>query len=333
MKIAIIGATGLVGSKFLEVLKEKQIQADYTLFSSSKSAGKVINFLGIDLVVQDLEKYSGEKFNYALFSAGGEVSKRFCPLFAKAGAVVIDNSSAWRMDKEVPLVVPEVNASESLLAKKGIIANPNCSTIQMVQVLTKIDKVNPIKRVVVSTYQSVSGAGVEAIEELKQNAHLTLHGQDPLNKKFSKGIAFNCIPQIDVLDLEDYTKEEMKMIKETSKIMGKEIPLSATCVRVPTLYCHAESVNIELTNPLVLEDIINSLKEDENLEILNNLKDGIFPTNTIATNSNKTYVGRIRKDLSVKSGINLWIVSDNLRKGAALNAVQILEFLISKNTI
>lgn len=328
MKIAIVGATGLVGRKFLEILTEKNLPAQYTLFASAKSAGQIINFLCQDLVVQDLNSYSQEPFDFALFSAGGMISQQFAPLFAKHGAVVIDNSSAFRMDPQVPLVVPEVNPQALDLIPKNIVANPNCSTIQLVQVLHKIDIVNPIKRVVVSTYQSVSGAGLAAIEELKNNSHLSLHGQAVKNHKFPEGIAFNCIPQIDLPDKEDYTKEEIKMIQESSKIIGRNLPLSATCVRVPTLYCHAESVNVELTNPLDLEVIKQALQSDENIVLVNDLSQGLFPTNTRATNSNHTYVGRIRKDLSVAHGLNLWIVADNLRKGAALNAVQILETLL-----
>ncbi len=324
-KIAIVGATGMVGRTFLKVLEEYDLKADYTLFSSAKSAGKTVSFMGKDYVVKELREDSfDEGFDIALFSAGGSTSEKFSPIAASHGCVVIDNSSAWRMDDEVPLVVPEVNPGDIPMYKnKGIIANPNCSTIQAMVAMKPIDDKYGIKRVVYSTYQAVSGAGLGGYQDLENG----IKGEEP--KKFPYPIFSNCLPHIDVFTESGYTKEEIKMINETRKILGKpDMRVTATTVRVPVFDCHSESINLELEKPFEVEDIKKLLSESEGIILQDDPKNNVYPMAVTAKGTNEVYVGRIRRDDSVENGLNLWCVADNIRKGAAANAVQIALKLI-----
>lgn len=323
LKIAIVGATGLVGQTFLEVLEEKQIHANYTLFASAKSEGKIIKFMNKEYEVQKLTKdILFDSYDYALFSAGSKIAKEYAPLFAKHGATVIDNSSAFRMDKSVPLVVPEINF-EDALDNLGIIANPNCSTIQAVLPLKAIDKKYKLKRVIYSTYQAVSGAGKLGIDDLLQDKV----------EKFPYHIKSNVIPQIDTFEENGYTKEELKMINETRKILKHpKLAITATCARVPILNSHSESINVETEYPFKIEDIKHYLNSFEGIIVTDDIKNNIYPLNTIANGTDNVYIGRIRRDYSVENGLNFWCVADNIRKGAASNAVQILEKLIQKRT-
>lgn len=323
LKIAIVGATGLVGQTFLEVLEEKQIHANYTLFASAKSEGKIIKFMNKEYEVQELTKdIPFDSYDYALFSAGSKIAKEYAPLFAKHGATVIDNSSAFRMDKSVPLVVPEINF-EDALNNLGIIANPNCSTIQAVLPLKAIDQKYKLKRVIYSTYQAVSGAGKLGIDDLLQDKV----------EKFPYHIKSNVIPQIDTFEENGYTKEELKMINETRKILKHpKLAITATCARVPILNSHAESINVETEYPFKIEDIKHYLNSFEGIIVTDDIKNNIYPLNTIANGTDNVYIGRIRRDYSVENGLNFWCVADNIRKGAASNAVQILEKLIQKRT-
>lgn len=328
INIAIVGATGLVGRTFLKVLEEKNLNNfNYTLFASKQSAGKVIKFFNKDYVVKELieTSFNNKAFDFALFSAGANTSQKFAKIAAQNGTVVIDNSSAFRMDKDVPLIVPEVN-SNRILDNKGIISNPNCSTIQAVVALKPLQIKYGIKRVLYSTYQAVSGAGKSGIDDFFN----TMKGEAP--KKFPYKIYNNCIPQIDVFLENDYTKEEMKMIEETRKIL--EIPdlkVSATCVRVPILNSHSECINVELENEFNIEDVKKILSNFSSIAILDDPKREIYPLAAFATDKDDVFIGRIRRDFSVKNGLNMWVVSDNIRKGAATNAIQILEYLIDKH--
>lgn len=324
-KLAIVGATGLVGRTILKVLEEKNIpNMEYTLFSSKKSAGTVLNFFNQDYIVQELtEKSFDTGFDFSIFSAGGEISKKFVPIAASKGCVVIDNSSAFRMDNNVPLIVPEVNISD-IINHENIISNPNCSTIQAVVALKPLDDKFKIKRIVYSTYQAVSGAGKLGLEDLS-NGYKNL----PL-QKFSHPIYDNCLPHIDSFLINRYTKEEMKLINETRKVLGHPyLPITATAVRVPVKNCHGESINIEFENSFTLEDIFSILKNAPGIMIKDDLDNLIYPTAEIANGHDEVFVGRIRKDYSMKNGLNLWVVADNLRKGAATNAIQIMEHLIN----
>ncbi len=324
-KLAIVGATGLVGRTILKVLEEKNIpNMEYTLFSSKKSAGTVLNFFNQDYIVQELtEKSFDTGFDFSIFSAGGEISKKFVPIAASKGCVVIDNSSAFRMDNNVPLIVPEVNISD-IINHENIISNPNCSTIQAVVALKPLDDKFKIKRIVYSTYQAVSGAGKLGLEDLS-NGYKNL----PL-QKFSHPIYDNCLPHIDSFLINRYTKEEMKLINETRKVLGHPyLPITATAVRVPVKNCHGESINIEFENSFTLEDIFSILKNAPGIIIKDDLDNLIYPTAEIANGHDEVFVGRIRKDYSIKNGLNLWVVADNLRKGAATNAIQIMEHLIN----
>ncbi|WP_456438380.1 aspartate-semialdehyde dehydrogenase [Desulfurobacterium sp.] len=333
--VAVVGATGAVGKEMIKVLEQRNFPVDkIKLLASERSAGKKLKFKGEEITVEKLTPESFEGVEIALFSAGGDRSKQFAPEAVKRGTVVIDNSSAFRMDKEVPLVVPEVNP-EDVKWHKGIIANPNCSTIQMVVALKPLYDLSRIKRIVVSTYQAVSGAGAAAIEELKAQSEAVLKGTKvPPPKKIPKQIAFNCVPQIDVFFDDGYTKEEHKMVNETKKIMhDPEIKVSATCVRVPVFIGHSESVNLEFEKPVSVEDAINALKNAPGVTVVNDFKNGVYPTPIDVAGKDNVLVGRIRKDDTIENGLNLWIVGDNLRKGAALNAVQIAEVLIEENLI
>jgi len=325
--VAVVGATGMVGGKFLEVLEERNLPVEnYYLFASAKSAGKKINFAGkehtvIELTSENVSALDG-KIDFALFSAGAGVSKEFAPLFVKAGAIVVDNSSQWRMYDDVPLVVPEVNP-EDVKWNKGIIANPNCSTIQAVVTLKPLKDRFGIKRIVYSTYQAVSGAGVAGFNDLKDG----INGVPP--KKFPRPIAFNMLPHIDVFMDDGYTKEEWKMIVETRKILhDSSLRVTATTVRVPVFYGHSESINVEFVQKCTRDDVVNALENFEGIVVMDDTKNNVYPTPLDAENRDEVFVGRIRIDDSVESGANLWVVADNIRKGAATNAVQIVELLI-----
>ena len=331
--IAVVGATGMVGAKFLEVLKERKLPVEnFYLYASEKSAGKVIKFMGKDHTVLLLseENVANKKIDIALFSAGGSTSAQFAPIFAKYNCVVIDNSSQWRMDPQVPLVVPEVNAEDALNHPKGIIANPNCSTIQAVVALKPLKDAFGIKRIVYSTYQAVSGAGVQGYEDLKCG----IAGQPP--KKFPYPIFANLIPQIDVFLENGYTKEEEKMIKETKKIFGDQtVKVTATTVRVPVFHGHSESINVEFIKPCTLKGVKEAIAGGEGIVVIDDITavPAKYPMPKYVENHDEVYVGRIRLDDTVPSGANLWVVADNIRKGAATNAVQIAEYLIKKNAI
>lgn len=324
--VAVVGATGMVGNKFLEVLSERNLPVEnYYLFASSKSAGKIIEFMGkphtvIELNPDNIKKY---KVDIALFSAGGSTSATYAPLFVEEGAVVIDNSSQWRMYDDVPLVVPEVNA-EDIDWNKGIIANPNCSTIQAMVALKPLHDKYTIKRIVYSTYQAVSGAGVAGYNDLVNGEK----GEAP--KKFPYPIHNNVLPHIDVFLPNGYTKEEEKMVKETQKILDKNIKVTATTVRVPVLNSHSESINVEFEKPCTLEGIYDALKSGENLIVMDDVANLLYPMPVNVSGKDEVFVGRVRIDDTVESGCNLWVVADNIRKGAATNAVQIAEKVIEK---
>ena len=325
-KIAIVGGTGVVGRTVLKVLEEKTFpNCIYTIFSSSKSAGTKLNFLGQTYIVCELKENSFDShFDYAIFCAGGEISKKYAPIATSKGCVVIDNSSVFRMNPEVPLVVPEVN-SEKIYENKGIIANPNCSTIQAVIPLKPIDDKYNIKRVIYSTYQAVSGAGRQGILDLENG----LKGMQP--KKFPYPIVDNCLPHIDIFLDDGYTKEEHKMIDETRKILNKpNLPITATTVRVPVKNCHSESINIEVEKDFDIYEVKQLLQNFPGIIVVDDISKNYYPIATKADGSDEILVGRIRRDYSVKNGLNIWCVGDNLRKGAATNAVQILEKLITK---
>ncbi|QER42144.1 aspartate-semialdehyde dehydrogenase [Thermodesulfobacterium sp. TA1] len=331
--VAVVGATGAVGRMMISVLEERNFPVkEIRFFASSKSKGLRLPFKGEEIPVEVLEETKSFKgIDIALFSAGAQRSLDFAPLFARDGAVVIDNSSAWRMDPEVPLVVPEVNPHAVAQYKnKGIIANPNCSTIQMVVALKPLHDYGKIKRIVVSTYQSVSGAGQKAIAELEAQVKAWCSGEPmPEPKHLPQFIAFNCIPQIDVFLPNRYTKEEMKMVEETKKIMEDEsIRVTATTVRVPVFYGHAESVNIETEKKINVEKAIELLEKAPGVLVFDNPEKKVYPLQIEVAGRDEVFVGRIREDFSVENGLNLWIVADNLRKGAATNAVQIAELLI-----
>ncbi len=329
--VAIVGATGAVGEQMREVLDERQFPVgELRLLASERSVGQFLPFQSRQLPVQVLKADSFKDIDIGLFSAGGSVSSEFAPLAVAAGAVVVDNTSVFRMEPDIPLVVPEVNAKEiANYTTRGIIANPNCSTIQMVVALKPIHDNARIKRVVVSTYQSVSGAGRKAMEELSQQVAALFNGKEIEKNKFPHQIAFNCIPHIDVFMGDGYTKEEWKMIEETRKILGEpNLPITATTVRVPVFCSHSESVNVETYVKLSADETRRILREAPGIIVEDEPANNLYPMAIEAAGKDATYVGRIREDKSVANGLNLWVVSDNLRKGAALNAVQIAEILI-----
>lgn len=334
LRVGVVGATGAVGREMLKALEQRAFPATLVrALASSRSAGQEIEFQGGRLVVEELDEHSFQDMDLALFSAGGSTSEKFAPIAAQSGCVVVDNSSAWRMDPEVPLVVPEVNPDD-LAKHKGIIANPNCSTIQMVVVLKPLHAAGRIKRVVVSTYQAVSGTGQKAIKELESQVRQMFNMQEPEINVYPYQIAFNCLPQIDVFLDNDYTKEEMKMVLETRKIMGDEsIRVTATTVRVPVFYGHSESVNVETEKKITPAEARVILSQAPGVQVLDNPREKIYPMPILAAGEDLTFVGRIREDESIANGLNLWIVADNLRKGAALNAVQIAEVLLERNLI
>ncbi len=328
MNICIVGATGNVGRKILDVLDKKNFSFDQLyLLASEKSVGKKILFKKKEYVVSNLEEFDFSKCDIAFFSAGGKIAEKFAEKAARH-SIVIDNSSFFRMDPDVPLIVPQVNSDDLNNIKKNIIANANCSTIQMVIALKPLHEIFKIKRIVVSTYQSVSGAGKDSMDELIDQTKLALDNKKINSKNFTKQIAFNAIPHIDDFSNDGYTKEEMKMINETKKILDKSVDVTATCVRVPVLVSHAESINIEFEKEFTLEKVRNLLENAEGCKVVNDQKDGGYITQLEAAGRDETFISRIRKDNTNEKAINLWIVSDNLLRGAALNAVEIAEAYI-----
>jgi len=325
--VAIVGATGLVGGTFLKVLAEYQFPIkNLRLLASSKSAGKIINYCGKKCVVEELTEKSFKGIDIALFSAGGEISKIYCPIAAQSGAVVIDNSSAWRNDPSVPLVVPEVNAKD--IRNKGIISNPNCSTTQAIIPLKALDDRYGLKRVVFSTYQAVSGSGMKGVNDLER----TLKGEK--NEFYPYEIAKTCIPEIDSFLENGYTKEEMKMVNETRKMLHKpELPISATCIRVPVPNSHGVSIMAELNQEFKIEDVKELFANYPGLKLVDKPLEHLYPTSTIANGNDFIYVGRIRRDLSSPNGILFYTVSDNIRKGAASNAVQIAKYIVENEML
>jgi aspartate-semialdehyde dehydrogenase len=334
-KVAVVGATGNVGREMLAILAERNFPADEVVaLASRKSVGTECSFGDKTLKVKALDHYDFSDVDICLMSAGGSVSKEWSPKIGAQGAVVIDNSSAWRMDPDVPLIVPEVNADAlSGFTKKNIIANPNCSTAQLVVALKPLHDKAKIKRVVVATYQSVSGAGKDAMDELfaQTKSVFTLDEQE--SKKFPKRIAFNLIPQIDVFMEDGYTKEEWKMVVETKKILDPKIKLVATCVRVPVFVGHSEAVNIEFENPITANEARETLRNAPGCLVIDKHEPGGYVTPYECVGEDATYISRIREDITVENGLEMWVVSDNLRKGAALNAVQIAECLINRKLI
>ena len=335
-KLAIVGATGVVGRTVLQVLQERNLPiSKYVFFASKKSAGKTIHFMGKDSLVQELTESSfDEGFDYAIFSAGGSTSLKYAPIAVSKGCIVIDNSSAFRMEPNVLLVVPEVNP-DVIKNHHGIIANPNCSTIQAMPVLKPLEDNYKIKRIIYSTYQAVSGAGQKGINDLENGIINYVHYnslETPL-EKFPHPIFNNCLPHIDVFLDNGYTKEEEKMINETRKILGRsDIKITATTVRVPVFNSHSESINVELENSFELSDIISLLKRSPNVVVQDDLIHNIYPLAANVSGNDEVFVGRIRRDFSIENGLNLWVVADNIRKGAATNAVQIVEKLIELNS-
>ena len=332
--VAVVGATGAVGREMLKTLEDRAFPATEVIpFASARSAGSKVPFAGTELTVRELKKDVFAGVDIALFSAGGSTSETFAPYAAAAGCVVVDNSSAWRMDERCPLVVPEVNA-DALDAHNGIIANPNCSTIQMVVVLKPLHDAASIRRVVVSTYQAVSGTGQKAITELETQVRQLFNMQEPDINVYPYRIAFNCLPHIDVFLENDYTKEEMKMVHETVKIMNApEIKVTATCVRVPVFYSHSESVNIETERKISARDARAILSQAPGVRVYDNPGEKMYPMAIDAAGEDETFVGRIREDETIPNGLNMWIVADNIRKGAALNAVQIAEELLRRDLL
>jgi aspartate-semialdehyde dehydrogenase len=327
-RVAVVGATGMVGQAMREILEERSFPvSELRLLASERSRGKRFTFRGEELEVGVLDEDSFQGIDFALFSAGAAISTRFAPIAVEAGALVVDNSSAFRMDEGVPLVVPEVNPQDAF-EHSGIIANPNCSTIQMVVVLKPLHDRSPIRRVVVSTYQSVSGTGKNAVEELEVQTREAHGGRELEAQVYPHPIAFNCLPHIDVFLPGGYTKEEMKMVGETQKIMGlPDLPVSATAVRVPIFVGHSESVNVEFTEAIDPDEARSILRKAPGVEVVDDPENAVYPLALDAAGKDPCYVGRIRADTSCPRALNLWIVSDNLRKGAALNAVQIAELI------
>ena len=331
MNIAIVGATGNVGRKTIEVLEHKNIPIDNLyLLASSKSVGKKVLYKGKELEVINLTNFDFSKVKVAFFAAGGEISEKFA-LRASEKCLVIDNSSKFRMDPDVPLIVPQVNSDALKKMKKNIIANPNCSTAQLVIALKPLHDLFTIERIVVSTYQSVSGGGKAPMDELIEQTKKVLNGQKVKSKNFTKQIAFNAIPHIDLFSEDGYTKEELKMTYETKKILGENINLTATCVRLPISVSHSESVNIQFKQNFSLEQIRDALNNFEGCKVVDERSDGGYFTPIEAEGKNETFISRIRKDKTIENGLNLWIVSDNLLRGAALNSVEIAETLIKNN--
>jgi aspartate-semialdehyde dehydrogenase len=335
MKVAVVGASGAVGQEFLEVLAERNFPMDeLVLFGSARSAGKEYEFKGKKLVVKELKH--GDDFkdiDIALTSAGASISKEFAETITKYGAIMIDNSSAFRYDNDVPLVVPEVNPEDSKNRPRNIIANPNCSTIQMVVALKPIDKLSKIKRVRVATYQAASGAGAQGIAELENQVKEVAEGKTPTIQKFPYQLAMNIIPHIDVFLENDYTKEEMKMNWETKKIMHTDAEVSATCVRIPVARAHSEAIWVETEKPLSVEEVKTAFAKAEGLTVIDNPAEKQYPMPLFVSGKDDVYVGRIRKDVTDPNSLTFWCVGDQIKKGAALNAVQIAEWLIANGEV
>jgi aspartate-semialdehyde dehydrogenase len=334
-KVAVVGATGNVGREMLNILEEREFPADEVVaIASRKSIGQEVSYGDKTLKVKALEHYDFSDVDICLMSAGGTISKEWSPKIAAQGAIVIDNSSAWRYDSDVPLIVPEVNADAITgFAKRNIIANPNCSTAQLVVALKPLHDKAKIKRVVVATYQSVSGAGKDGMEELDRQTKALYSIQEVQAKKFPKRIAFNVIPEIDVFQDDGYTREEWKMVVETKKILDPKIKLTATCVRVPVFVGHSEAVNIEFEEPITADEARELLRKAPGCIVIDKREPGGYVTPHEAAGEDATYISRIREDATVENGLSMWVVSDNLRKGAALNAVQIAEVLINRKLI
>ena len=331
MKIAIVGVSGAVGQEFLRILEERRLSIDeLVLFGSQRSAGRTYKFRGEELTVKLLQHNDDFKeIDFALTSAGAGTSKEFAETITRHGTVMIDNSSAFRMDEDVPLVVPEVNPEDALNAPRRIIANPNCTTIQMVVALNALEKLSHIRRVHVATYQSASGAGAQGMAELEEQHAALAKGGEPRVEKFAYQLAYNLIPHIDVFTDNDYTKEEMKMYHETRKIMHSDIAVSATCVRVPVMRAHSESIWVETERPISPEEARDAFASAPGVVLQDAPGDKVYPMPLFAAGRNPVYVGRIRRDLTSPNGLTFWCVGDQIRKGAALNAVQIAEWLIA----
>ena len=335
MKVAIVGASGAVGQEFLKILEEHNFPCDeLVLFGSGRSAGQKRMFRGEELEIRLLQHNDDFKgIDIALVSAGASVSREYAETITKHGALVIDNSSCFRMDNDVPLVVPEVNAEDALNAPRRIIANPNCTTIQMVVALAAIEKVSHIRRVKVATYQSASGAGASAMAELEQQYASLTRGEEPVVEKFAHQLAYNVIPHIDVFTENGYTKEEMKMFNETQKIMHSDIRVSATCIRVPVMRAHSESIWVETERPISVAEARAAFEAAEGVVVLDNPSEKQYPMPLFIAGKEPVYVGRIREDLTDENGLSFWCVADQIKKGAALNAVQIAEWLIKNGHI
>ena len=333
MNVAIVGASGAVGQEFIKVLEQQDFPVDeLRLFGSARSAGRKYSFRGKDYVVEELcDNDAFKGIDVAFVSAGGDTSKRFASTITRFGAVMIDNSSAFRMDDDVPLVVPEVNGDDALNAPRRIIANPNCTTIQMVVALAPINRLSTIRRVHVATYQAASGAGAAAMDELVEQSRAIAEGREPKVEKFAYQLAYNVIPHIDVFQDNDYTKEEMKMFFETRKIMhSPDIEVSATCVRVPVLRAHSEAIWVETAEPVSVEAAREAFAAADGVVLIDNPAEKQYPMPLFAADCDPVYVGRVRKDLANDRGLAFWTVSDQIRKGAALNAVQIAQYMIAK---
>lgn len=335
MKVAIVGASGAVGQEFLRVLQERNFPADeLVLFGSSRSAGSEYTFRGKKLIVKELKHNDDFKgIDIAFTSVGAGTSKEFATTITKHGAVMIDNSSAFRMEEDIPLVVPEVNGEDAKIRPRGIIANPNCTTIQMVVALKPIEDLSHIKRVHVSTYQAASGAGAAAMDELVNQYAELQRGDQPTVAKFAYQLAYNVIPHVDVFTDNFYTKEEMKMFHETRKIMHSDIKVSATCVRVPVMRAHSESTWVETERPISLDEARQAFAKAEGVVLMDEPANKVYPMPLDTAGKDPVYVGRIRKDLTDENGLTFWTVSDQIKKGAALNAVQIAEYLIKENAL
>ncbi|MFW6273485.1 MAG: aspartate-semialdehyde dehydrogenase [Halanaerobium sp.] len=331
---AVVGATGLVGREMLKILSSRDFPInELKVIASSRSEGKKIKFEDRELTVEVVKDDTFENIDIALFSAGSDISKKVAPMVKKAGGIVVDNSNAFRMDPEAPLVVPEVNG-EDLKEHKQIIANPNCSTIQMVMLLKPLSDKYGLKRLVINTYQAVSGAGKKAVDELVEQTKAYLNEEEIKSENFNHQIAFNAIPQIDIFLENDYTKEEMKMINETRKILHlSDLAVTATCVRIPVMYGHGESLNIELENEFNIEELKKIIAAQKNVELIDDPAAEKYPLQIDTENNDNVLVGRIRRDNSLENGLNLWLTANNLRKGAALNAVQIAEYLVEEDLV
>ncbi|MBO5181218.1 MAG: aspartate-semialdehyde dehydrogenase [Paraprevotella sp.] len=335
MKVAIVGASGAVGQEFLHVLEERNFPMDeLVLFGSERSAGKKYMFRGKELEVKLLQHNDDFKdVDIAFTSAGAGVSKEFAADITRYGAVMIDNSSAFRMDEDVPLVVPECNAADALNRPRGIIANPNCTTIMMVVVLQPLERLSHIRRIHIASYQAASGAGAAAMAELEQQYREVLDGKEATVKKFQYQLAYNVIPQIDVFQDNGYTKEEMKMFNETRKIMHSDVQCSAMCVRVPSLRSHSEAVWVETERPITVEEARTAIDQAEGVQLMDDPANKVYPMPLFLAGKDDVYVGRIRKDIANENGLTFWLVGDQIKKGAALNAVQIAEYLIKVGNV